>query len=76
MLLASDTTQLNRTKIVAFINEKFVPVAMRWFDRLAALGYTEHIIIATDNGTSWAFETHFPQHRVEASYHHPTFCVL
>ena len=49
---AGDATQLNRTKIVGFINEGYKHVGMRWYDRLTALGYTEHVIIATDNATS------------------------
>jgi hypothetical protein len=65
---AGDITQLNRTKIVGFINEAYIQVGMRWHDRLAALGYTEQVIIATDNVTSWTFATQYPQYRVEASY--------
>ena len=41
---------------------------MRWYDRLTALGYTEHVIIATDNATTSVFETEHPQYRIEAAY--------
>jgi hypothetical protein len=63
-----DMDQLNRTKIVGFINAAYTQVGIRWCDQMAALGYTEHVIITTDNQTSWAFETQYPQYRVEASY--------
>jgi Nucleotide-diphospho-sugar transferase len=68
---ATTSQQLHRTKIVGFINERYVNVAIRWYDRLTALGYTEHVIIATDNATSHVLKTSFPQYRIEASYRPP-----
>jgi hypothetical protein len=68
---AGDTTQLNRTKIVGFINEAYIRVGIRWYDRLTALGYTEHVIVATDNSTSAVLETEYPNYRMEKSYRPP-----
>lgn len=61
----------HRTKIVGFINKAYLHVGMRWYDRLTALGYTEHVIIATDNQTSSAFQRDYPHYRIEASYRPP-----
>lgn len=61
----------HRTKIVGFINEAYLHVGMRWYDRLTALGYTEHVIIATDNQTSSAFQRDYPHYRIEASFRPP-----
>jgi hypothetical protein len=68
---AGDTTQLNRTKIVGFINEAYIGVGIRWYDRLTTLGYTEHVIVTTDNSTSAVLESEYPRYRMEKSYRPP-----
>jgi len=48
--LASKT----KIKMVAFTNNKFIPLARMWHNQMTELGYTEHTIVATDQET---FET-------------------
>lgn len=35
-------------KIVAMSDFRYAPVAKMWYDRLTALGYNEHVVVATD----------------------------
>jgi hypothetical protein len=63
--------QVNQTKILGYINAAYAPVGVRWYDRLTALGYTEHVIVAADNLTSAIFERDYPHYRIEHSYRPP-----
>jgi hypothetical protein len=63
--------QINRTKILGYINAAYAPVGVRWYDRLTALGYTEHVIVAADNLTSEIFARDYPHYRIEHSYRPP-----
>jgi Nucleotide-diphospho-sugar transferase len=65
---ATKQVDLNRTKIVGFISSHYTRVALRWYDRLETLGYTNHYIICADNKTFDILQTHFPTYRAEASF--------
>lgn len=41
----------NTIKIVAFSNIDYLPVTKKWYQRMNAIGYTEHVIAAMDETT-------------------------
>ena len=65
---ANQMEHVNKTKIVGFISGSYAKIAMRWYDRLETLGYTNHWIICTDEASFQSFQTKFSKYRVEASY--------
>ena len=51
---------VSRTKIVALSDYKYMELALKWYHRLHRLGYTEHLLVATDDQAA----TYFHQHGV------------
>lgn len=45
---ASDSASTGKTKIVAFCNSNYRSVAKAWYERMTRLGYSTHVIVATD----------------------------
>lgn len=37
-----------KTKIVGFADDRYRDVAVHWYNRMTTLGYTEHVVVATD----------------------------
>lgn len=50
------TTQKKPTKILGFADNNYREYAVRWYHHLAALGYTEQVVVAVDNETSEFFQ--------------------
>mmetsp|Transcript_7124 Transcript_7124/g.15562 ORF Transcript_7124/g.15562 Transcript_7124/m.15562 type:complete len:343 (-) Transcript_7124:123-1151(-) len=55
----------SHTKIVGFTDAGYVILAMKWYDKLQALGYHQHVIVAVDEesvnyfaGTEYRFENY------------------
>jgi hypothetical protein len=44
----SDDSLIGKTEIVAFCNYNFRSVALTWYRRMSQLGYTTHVVVATD----------------------------
>jgi Nucleotide-diphospho-sugar transferase len=47
----SSSPDAAKIKMIAISNHKYHEVAFAWYDRMQELGYTEHVIVATDNTT-------------------------
>jgi hypothetical protein len=45
---ASNPASTGKTKIVAFCNSNYRSVAKAWYERMTRLGYSTHVIVATD----------------------------
>ena len=45
---ANEINYVGKTKIVAFCNYNYRSVALTWYQRMTRLGYTSHVIVATD----------------------------
>ncbi|KAI2493692.1 nucleotide-diphospho-sugar transferase [Fragilaria crotonensis] len=68
---ANRLDDLNKTKIVGFINGGYSGIGRIWYNRLETLGYDNHYIICTDNETCDSFlhdDTSTQQYRTEASF--------
>eukprot|EP00980_Cylindrotheca_fusiformis_P028260 scaffold22589_cov138-Cylindrotheca_fusiformis.AAC.23 len=62
-------SQGGKTKIVAFCNHNYRSVGLKWFDRMTKLGYTTHLLVATDpamesflaSKSNYRYEVAFPE---------------
>jgi len=46
--LKDQSMMIGRTKIVGFCNYNFRSVGVAWYERMSKLGYTTHVLVATD----------------------------
>jgi hypothetical protein len=46
---SSNSASTGKTKIVAFSNSQYRSVAKAWYERMSRLGYSTHVIVATDH---------------------------
>lgn len=45
---SNDASMIGTTKIIAFCNHNYRSVALAWYRRMTRLGYSTHVIVATD----------------------------